>query len=123
MAAYAVVGVVGLPVFAQGKSGFEVILGATGGFILGFIFAAAVIGRMAELKWSSNFLKMVASYVAGSLVIYAVGIPVLAMAAFSSDLIAATVEMSKYFIWDAVKAIAAGALLPSAWALVKAAKK
>jgi biotin transport system substrate-specific component len=66
---------------------------------------------------------MVASYVAGSLVIYAVGIPVLAMAAFSSDLIAATVEMSKYFIWDAVKAIAAGALLPSAWALVKAAKK
>jgi biotin transport system substrate-specific component len=123
MAAYALVGVVGVPVFAQGKSGFEVILGATGGFILGFIFAAAVIGRMAELKWSSNFLKMVASYVVGSLVIYAVGIPVLAMTAFSSDLVAATVAMSPYFIWDAVKAIAAGALLPSAWALVKAAKK
>ena len=123
MAAYALVGVIGAPVFAQGKSGFEVIFGATGGFILGFIFAAAVIGRMAELKWSSNFLKMVASYVVGSLVIYAVGIPVLAMIAFSSDLISATVAMSPYFIWDAVKAIAAGALLPSAWALVKAAKK
>ena len=123
MALYAIVGVLGAPVFAEGNSGIEVILGARGGFILGFIFAAGLIGHMAELKWSSNFLKMSASYVLGSLVIYAIGIPVLAMAAFSSDVIAATVAMSPYFIWDAVKAVAAGALLPSAWALVKAIKK
>jgi biotin transporter BioY len=45
------------------------------------------------------------------------------MVAFSSDLIAATVAMSPFFIWDAVKAVIAGALLPSAWALVKSIKK
>ena len=123
MAVYAVVGVLGAPVFAEGNSGIDVILGARGGFILGFIFAAALIGRMAELKWSSNFAKMTASYVLGSLTIYAVGIPVLAMAAFSSDLVAAAVAMTPYLVWDAVKALIAGALLPSAWALVKAIKK
>jgi biotin transport system substrate-specific component len=123
MAIYAVVGVLGAPVFAEGNSGIDVILGARGGFILGFIFAAALIGRMAELKWSSNFAKMTASYVLGSLAIYAVGIPVLAMAAFSSDLVAASVAMTPYLVWDAVKALIAGALLPSAWALVKAIKK
>lgn len=123
MAVYAVVGVLGAPVFAEGNSGLDVILGARGGFIIGFIFAAALIGRMAELKWSSNFAKMTASYVLGSLAIYAVGIPVLAMAAFSSDLVAAAVAMTPYLVWDAVKALIAGALLPTAWALVKAVKK
>ena len=123
MGLYALVGVLGAPVFAGGLSGVEVLLSARGGFIIGFIFAAALIGRMAELKWSSNFAKMTASYVLGSLAIYAIGIPVLAMAAFSSDLVAATIAMSPYFIWDAVKAVIAGALLPSAWALVKSVKK
>ena len=122
MGLYALVGVLGAPVFAEGNSGLAVLFGARGGFIIGFIFAAALIGRMAELKWSSNFLKMTASYVLGSLA-YAVGIPVLAMVAFSSDLIAATVVMAPFFIWDAVKAVIAGALLPSAWALVKSIKK
>ena len=123
MGLYALVGVLGAPVFAEGNSGLSVLFGARGGFIIGFIFAAALIGRMAELKWSSNVLKMAASYVLGSLAIYAVGIPVLAMVAFSSDLIAATVVMSPYFAWDAVKAVIAGVLLPSAWALVKSIKK
>jgi biotin transport system substrate-specific component len=56
-------------------------------------------------------------------VIYAIGVPVLAMSAFASDLIAATTFMLPYLVWDAVKAVIAAALLPSAWALVKAIKK
>ena len=123
MAVYAVVGVLGFPVFAGGASGSAVLLGATGGFILGFIFAAALIGRLAELNWSSNALRMFVSYVLGSVVIYAIGVPVLAMSAFASDLIAATTFMLPYLVWDAVKAVIAAALLPSAWALVKAIKK
>jgi biotin transport system substrate-specific component len=123
MAVYGVVGVLGFPVFAGGASGSEVLLGATGGFILGFIFAAALIGRLAELNWSSNALRMFVSYVLGSVVIYAIGVPVLAMSAFASDLIAATTFMLPYLVWDAVKAVIAAALLPSAWALVKAIKK
>jgi biotin transport system substrate-specific component len=119
MGAYGLLGALGLPVFAGGGSGFGVVFGATGGFILGFIFAAALIGRLAELNWSSEIAKMFASYVLGSAVIYAIGVPVLAMSAFSSDLIAASVYMLPYLIWDAVKAVIAAALLPGAWALVK----
>jgi biotin transporter BioY len=44
------------------------------------------------------------------------------MSAFSSDLLAATVYMLPYLIWDAVKAVIAAALLPGAWALVKKLK-
>jgi biotin transport system substrate-specific component len=123
MAVYALVGVLGVPVFAGASSGLNVILGATGGFILGFIFAAALIGRLAELNWSSDALRMFVSYVFGSLVIYAIGIPVLAMTAFSSDLFAAATIMAPYLIWDAVKAVAAAAILPTAWAVVKKIKK
>lgn len=123
MSAYAVVGVLGFPVFAGGASGIAVIFGATGGFLLGFIFAAALIGRLAELNWSSDALKMFVSYVLGSAVIYAIGVPVLAMSAFASDLVAAMTYMLPYLIWDAVKAVIAAALLPTAWVVVKAIKK
>jgi biotin transport system substrate-specific component len=123
MGAYAVVGVLGFPVFAGGASGIAVIFGATGGFLLGFIFAAALIGRLAELNWSSDALKMFVSYVLGSAVIYAIGVPVLAMSAFASDLVAAMTYMLPYLIWDAVKAVIAAALLPTAWVVVKAIKK
>jgi biotin transport system substrate-specific component len=123
MGAYSLFGILGFPVFAGGASGVEVIFGATGGFLLGFIFAAALIGRLAEYNWSSNVARMFVSYVLGSLVIYAIGIPVLAMSAFSSDLLAAATYMTPYLAWDAVKAIIAAALLPSAWAIVKSIKK
>jgi biotin transport system substrate-specific component len=123
MGAYALVGVLGFPVFAGGASGVAVIFGATGGFILGFVFAAALIGRLAELNWSSDAVRMFVSYVLGSVVIYAIGVPVLAMSAFASDLIAAMTYMLPYLIWDAVKAVIAAALLPTAWVVVKAIKK
>ena len=122
MGAYAVVGVLGFPVFAGGASGIDVIFGATGGFLLGFIFAAALIGRLAELNWSSDVLRMFVSYVLGSIVIYAIGVPVLAMSAFASDLVAAATYMLPYLIWDAVKAVFAAALLPTAWVVVKKIK-
>lgn len=122
MGVYAVAGVIGLPVFAGGASGIEVIFGATGGFLLGFIFAASLIGRLAELNWSSDAIRMFVSYILGSAVIYAIGVPVLAMSAFSSDLVAAATYMMPYLIWDAVKAIAAAAILPTAWAIVKKIK-
>ena len=122
MGVYAVLGALGLPLFAGASSGFDVIFGATGGFILGFIVAAALIGRLAERNWSSSVPRMLVSYVLSSAVIYAVGVPVLAMVAFKSDVLAASVFMTPYLLWDAVKAVFAAALLPTAWALVKKIK-
>ncbi len=74
MALYLVLGLVGLPVFAEQTSGWIVGM-ATGGYILGFIFAAALVGWFAQQRWDRNVLKMFVAFAAGSLVIYAFGVP------------------------------------------------
>ena len=127
MVLYAALGIIGLPVFApladgSHAVGITAVLGATFGFVLGFIAAAAVIGYLAERNWSSNALKMAASYVIGSIVTYAFGIPVLAAVAAEGDLAKAASWMAPYLVWDAVKAVAAGALLPWAWKAVSKIK-
>lgn len=127
MALYAVLGVVGLPVFAplsdgSHATGLQAVLGATFGFVIGFVAAAYVVGLLAERNWSSHAVKMLASYAIGSLVIYAFGIPVLAAVATKGDLSIAAGIMVPFLIWDAVKAIAAAALLPLSWAAVKKLK-
>ena len=124
MALYAVLGVIGLPVFAplsdgSHATGLQAVLGATFGFVIGFIAAAFVVGLLAERNWSSHAVKMFATYAIGSFVIYAFGIPVLAAVATKGDLLVAAGFMVPYLIWDAVKAIAAAALLPLSWAAVK----
>jgi biotin transport system substrate-specific component len=101
MVLYAALGIIGLPVFApladgSHAVGITAVLGATFGFVLGFIAAAAVIGYLAERNWSSNALKMAASYVIGSIVTYAFGIPVLAAVAAEGDLAKAASWMAPY---------------------------
>lgn len=127
MALYATLGLIGLPVFAPLSDGshavgLQAVLGATFGFVIGFVAAAYVVGLLAERNWSSHAVKMFASYAIGSIVIYAFGIPVLAGVATSGDLLAAANIMTPFLIWDAVKAIIAAALLPLAWAGVKKLK-
>lgn len=127
MGLYAVLGVIGLPVFAPLKDGshavgLQAVLGATFGFVIGFIAAAFVVGLLAERNWSSHAVKMFVSYAVGSLVIYAFGIPVLSAVATGGDIAVAAGIMTPFLIWDAVKAIAAAALLPLAWAGVKKLK-
>lgn len=123
MASYALVGLVGIPVFAGLSKGPEVLVGATGGFIIGFIFAAMLTGYLAERGWAKKPWKMFLNFAAGSALIYAFGVPVLAMFVFNSDLLTATQFMLPYLFWDALKAVIAGAFVPTAWALVKRVKK
>lgn len=123
MLLYLAVGILGVPVFSDARHGIEVVFGATGGFLLGFVAAAAVIGALAERKWSSHVVKMFASYVISTAIVYAFGIPVLAAVAFSGDLSAAAILMSNYLIWDALKAIAAALILPIAWKGVQAIRR
>jgi biotin transport system substrate-specific component len=127
MVLYATLGIIGLPVFAPLSDGshavgIQAVLGATFGFVIGFVAAAYMVGILAERNWSSHSVKMFASYAIGSLVIYAFGIPVLAGVAFGGDMVAAAGIMAPFLVWDAVKAIIAAALLPLAWAGVKKLK-
>ncbi len=125
MALYLVLGLVGLPVFAGGASGGVFAL-PTGGYIVGFVLAAALVGWLAQLEWDRKFLKMLVAFVAGSLIIYAVGVPWLYATVFagSGDVAGALqVGLLPFLLGDLLKAVVAGVLLPLAWRGVKKLEK
>jgi biotin transport system substrate-specific component len=115
---YLILGIVGLPVFAHGSHGTEIILGATGGYLVGFVLAAAVVGRLAELGWDRNLLGAIGAMLIGSVLIYAIGVPWL-MAVARFDLATALDKgMIPYLVGDAIKLALAAAAFPVAWWVV-----
>jgi len=74
VAIYLLIGILGLPVFAKGASGFETLKGGSGGFLYGFLFAAYFIGWLREIGWRENFFKILAAMTFGTIVILAFGI-------------------------------------------------
>lgn len=113
---YLALGALGLPILAEGKHGVEWILGASGGYLVGFIAASALVGRLAELGWDRSILGAIGAMALGSLVIYAVGVPWLAFAAFGGDLALAFEKgMRTFLLWDGIKLLLAAAAFPAAW--------
>ena len=74
MIVYVLLGLAGLPVFAGGQAGPGVLVGPAGGYLIGFIVGAAVIGLLARLRPKRNFLWLCFSMAIGTLVIYFFGI-------------------------------------------------
>lgn len=119
MLLYAVAGVAGVPWFSERSSGTDVLLGTTGGYIVGFIFAAALVGWLAQRSWDRKFLQAAVTFVAGSGVVFLVGLPWLAVAT-GADL-GQTLEWG---LWPfvpggIVKALIAAAVIPAAWRAVR----
>ncbi len=117
MILYVLAGAVGLPIYTEQSSGFDTFVGATGGYLIGFIVAAYVVGKFAELRWDRKVPKSVVGFVLGSAIIYAFGVLGL-MINLGSDLGGAITNGVVPFLgWDAIKAAAAGLLIPAAWKL------
>jgi biotin transport system substrate-specific component len=116
-----------LPVYAQQASGVShiasvdegtLVLGATGGYLLGFVIASGVVGRLAELGWDRNLAGAVGAMAIGNLIIYVFGLPWL-MAATGmnvSDTIAA--GLTPFLITDLVKLAIAAGVFPLGWWVV-----
>ena len=122
MALYVAAGLI-LPVYSQGAHGLGVLLGATGGYLFGFIVAGYLVGLLAELKWSSNVLRMAASYVLGSAVVYALGVTVLTLTALKGNwALGLQYGFYPFLLWDGIKAVVAAGLVPGAWKLVQKVK-
>ncbi len=71
---YILVGVSGLPVFAGGAGSISVLIGPTGGYLIGFIAAAFIIGKLIKLKQDPNIVWVVFSNFIGVIVIYGFGV-------------------------------------------------
>lgn len=119
---YITLAVAGAPILAGGAGGRAEVIGATGGYLLGFVVASYVVGKISAAGASTKTSTTALAFVAGSLVIYSLGAPWLAYkASFSmSEAIAAGVV--PFLIGDAIKAVAAGAVLPLAWKLTNSNK-
>lgn len=115
---YVALGVVGLPFFAEGRGGLVVIWGATGGYLVGFVLAAALVGRMAELGWDRRIGGAVSATLLGTIVIYLVGVPWLAVSTSMTLGDAITAGLVPFLAVDAVKLLAAAAVFPAAWWVV-----
>ena len=111
--AYIAQGLVGLPVFANGGSGWAWLSGPTGGYIFGFAAGAFVVGWLAERGWDRKPQTAALAMVAGNLAIYALGVAQLQRFVGWENVWAGGVE--PFLVGDAVKIALAAGLLPAAW--------
>jgi len=115
MLLYLLVGLAGLPVFADHASGLHTLFGTTGGYLVGFVFAAAFTGWLAQRSWDRKFVRAAVSFLAGSAVVFVIGLPWLAVvtgASFEQTLMWGLVP---FIPGGIVKAAIAAIVIPLAW--------
>ena len=119
---YVALGAVGLPFYAGGDGGWEVVTGATGGYLAGFVVAAYLVGRLAERRQDRTVLTAIPAFLAGSAVIYLFGVVWLARELGVSTTEALELGMTPFVVGDLVKIVLAGVIMPSAWRLVESGR-
>ncbi len=129
---YLLLGCIGLPVFALNAAGTHessvrqiatvvdghLVLGTTGGYLIGFVIAAALVGRLAELGWDRKLRGSIAAMVIGNVVIFTIGVTWLAVAASLSATDALLYGLWPFLPGEVIKLIVAAGLLPIGWRLV-----
>jgi biotin transport system substrate-specific component len=117
MLLYIAIGMIGLPVYADGKHGIDIVTGVTGGYLIGFLIAAFVVGRLSEARLDRRPLTALPLFLIGSAIIYLIGVPWLAVSADQGLGWAISNGFVDFIPGDLVKAAAAAGLLPAAWKL------
>ena len=122
---YVVMGAIGLPFYSDGSGGWDVATGSTAGYLVGFIVAAYVVGWLAERGQDRQLATSITSFLAGSVIIYALGAGWLAydldipLTAEIGEPSAIAYGVAPFIVGDVLKATLAGALLPAAWRLTR----
>jgi len=117
MFAYILEGAAGLPFFAAGKAGPAVLFGPTGGYLVGFVVAAFVVGFLAERGWDRRVTTTILAMIIGNIVIYAFGLAWLSHLAGLRNAFAG--GLWPFIPGDILKIALAAALLPSAWKMLR----
>ena len=113
-------GMIGIPVFAYG-GGLPYLLGPTGGFLFGFLFASIIIGELADRGWGKKYFKSIFAMLIGLIVIYTSGIFQLSvLKGFDFAIING---LKPFIVGDFYKLMLAALLLPQIWKLVNKVNK
>jgi biotin transport system substrate-specific component len=119
-------GLIGLPFYSGGKGGWQAGTGATMGYLVGFIAAAAAIGFLAERKHDRNFATSLPAMLLGSAIIYAFGAGWLAyklnIPVATGETNAILLGVAPFLIGDAIKAVVAAACTSAVWVAVSRRK-
>ncbi len=114
MAVYGLAGLAGVPWFADHESGY---VGASFGYILGFMLCAALCGFLAERRADRTVWTSVPAMVAGEAVMYAAGVAWLGAYLHVGPARAIALGLTPFLAGDAIKAAVAAVALPGAWKL------
>lgn len=118
MMVYLLAGLLGVPWFAAGGGGLSQLSAPSLGYIVGFIPAAALLGWLAGRGIDHRPLGVIAALVLANAVIYLFGATWLAIRLHLGAGQAVSLGVSPFLIGDALKAVVAAGLLPTAWWLV-----
>jgi len=113
MLAYLAQGAAGLPVFAGGVGGLGFLAGKTGGYLLGFVGAAFIAGRLVQLGWGRRFSTRLAAMMLASMFVFVPGVIVLAL--FVGPALAVKTGLIGFIPEAIAKSVLAAALLPMGW--------
>ncbi len=125
-ALYLLIGAIGLPVFSFERSGLEmfaaldsghIVLGSTGGYLLGFLVASALVGGLAQRGWDRRLGGSLGAMLLGTLVIYVVGLVWLSLALDRSVLDVVPFGLYPFVPGDVLKLLLAAVALPLGWRL------
>ncbi|MBW3594467.1 MAG: biotin transporter BioY [Actinobacteria bacterium] len=118
---YWALALVGTPnVSATGVTGPELFYASspTGGYLVGWFFAAVLVGWLCEKGWDRSFRSSISAMLLGSIVIYLVGVPWLANAYGLDAATALEKGLYPFVVGDVIKLLVAAGLLPAAWRLL-----
>jgi biotin transport system substrate-specific component len=123
---YLLIGAAGLPVFAFDGSGTatfasvesgRLVLGTTGGYLVAFLLASAVVGTLAQRGWDRRLGSSLAAMLIGTLIIYAIGLAWLAIALDRSVVEVLPFGLYPFIPGDLLKLLLAAGILPLGWRL------
>lgn len=117
VALYLTEGAFGLPVFAGPGIGLAYLAGPTGGYLIGFMAAAIVVGALARKGWDRNILSGLAAFLIGDVIIFAFGVGWLSIIVGLEKAFLA--GMLPFLPGEAVKIALAAALLAASWRFVQ----
>ncbi|MEY4290281.1 MAG: hypothetical protein RL130_223 [Actinomycetota bacterium] len=114
-ATYLLAGVAGAPIFAGSTHGIEKVIGATGGYLVGMLFASFLLGYLADRKADQKFRTSFPALLFGDLIIFTFGLLWLHASLDLSWSATFAAGLTPFILGEALKIAITATSLPLIW--------